>query len=282
MYLLFVNIHGVNYLDQALLLIYDGHQETRKEPMPDEIKKEEPKEETPQEPVTKEPVKEEVKTETGDPQKPTDWEKRYKDLQSTFNKRDEEVKTLNENLNNWKKLGAAIESDPERFNTVKKWLGVEAEAPKQEPNGQAAPDETKLFIRDQVIDRFEAKYGIRGLEPEKQQDLRRKVGGQLQFMMKGFAAEGEDLGQAMLKVPLNELPMYLENAYRLATADDAEEQARLRGMAEANSNNNGMIGSIPSSSAKTNTIVLTDKQKEAAKKLGISEKDYADYLKKEQ
>ena len=243
--------------------------------MPDpEPIKEEPKEETP--PEITEPVKEEEKQET--PKETVDFEKRYKDLQKAYNKRDIEVTEYKQNLENWKKLGTVIENDPELFNSIKNKLGTGEPA---KPNGQAK-DDTKLFMRDQIIDRFETRYRIKELEPEKAEELRKKIGSQIQFMMKGFAGEGEDLNDTMLKVPLNELPMYFENAYRLAVADDNTEQARLRGIMEAQTNSQGMIGSIPSSSAKTDNIVLTDKQKEAAKKLGIKETDYVEYIKKEQ
>ena len=244
--------------------------------MADEPTKE-PEEGKPQEP-TEEPVKEEQKA--GEPQPALDYEKSYKELQSKFNQRDEEIKLSRKekdealkNLENWKKLGAVIENDPELFETIKKKLGAE-EPPKD--NGQAKPDETKLFIRDNIIDRFEDRYKIKDLEPEKAEGLRKKIGGQLQLMLDPQGT-GKDLNDLMLEVPLNKLPMYFENAYKLATSDDAEEQARLRGVAEASANNQGMIGSIPSSSVNTKEIPLTDKEKVTAKKLGIAEKDYAEY-----
>lgn len=245
--------------------------------MPEEPKTEEPQGQPPE--ITKEPEK---KEESGEPQK-QDFEKSYKELQSKFNQRDEEIKTARQekeealkNIENWKKLGAVIENDPELFGKVKEKLGVKEEAP---ANGKAQPDETKLFIRDNIIDKFEDRYRIRDLEPEKAQELRTKIGGQLQTMLDPQGT-GKDLNDLMLEVPLNKLPMYFENAYKLATSDDTAEQSRLRGLAEASENNAGMIGSIPSSSAKGNLTPLTDKEKEAAKKLGISEKDYAEYKNK--
>lgn len=247
--------------------------------MPEEPKKEEPQGNPQQEPKQEPAKTEEPKKETQEtPEAQVDWEKRYKDLQSTFNKRDEEVKelgTLKDEVEKWRKLGAVIESDPEKFETIKKWVTVQPAA--TEANGQAQPDEAKLFIRDNIIDRFEDKYRIKDLEPEKAEALRKKVGTELGIMLKGYFQEGEDLNQTMLKVPLNELPMYFEKAYRLVTSEDKEEEARIRGIAEASQNNQGMIGSIPSSSVKENQVALTDKEKEAARKLGISEKDYAEY-----
>jgi len=249
--------------------------------MADEPKKEVPEEGKPQE-SPKEPVKEEPK-EAGEPQPALDYEKSYKELQSKFNQRDEEIKSARKereeaqkNLENWKKLGAVIENDPELFESIKKKLGTE-EAPKTD--GQAKPDETKLFIRDNIIDRFEDRYKIKDMEPEKAEGLRKKIGGQLQLMLDPQGT-GKDLNDLMLEVPLNKLPMYFESAYKLATADDSEEQARLRGIAEASANNQGMIGSIPSSSVNSKEIPLTDKEKEVSKKLGISEKDYAEYKNK--
>src|SRR3990167_6104160 len=185
-----------------------------------------------------------------------------------------EREALAENLKKWEQLGTVIESDPELFEAIKK----KVETPeKGDSNGKVAPDESKLFIRDNIIDRFEERYGIKSLEPEKAKALRNAVGGHLQLMLDPYGS-GENINDLMLKVQISRLPMYFENAYKLATSGDSEEQARLRGIVEASANNTGMIGSIPSSSANSKEVVLTDKQKIAAKKLGIAEKDYIEYL----
>lgn len=157
-------------------------------------------------------------------------------------------------------------------------MGVEDEEPKT--NGKAKPDETKLFIRDNIIDKFEERYGIRNLDSQKAEDLRKSIGAQMQLMLDPYGT-GKDLNDLMLEVPLNKLPMYFENAYKLATADDSEEQARLKGLAQGQSNSAGMMGSIRSSSVNDKQVTLTEKQREVARKLNISEEEYIKYLNKE-
>lgn len=250
--------------------------------MPDEPK-EAPKEEKPQE-QKEEPVKEEPKQEK--PQEQIDYEKSYKELQSKFGTQGTELGDLRKkyeeaekNLENWKKLGAVIEGDPKLFEDVKAKLS-NPEPKKEEPNGKAEPSEERKFLNKQIVGRFEEKYKISELEPEKAEALRQKIGTHLQLSLDPYGT-GEKVDDLIQKVPLDRLPMYFENAYKLATLGDSEEQARLKGLAQAAENANGMIGSIPSSSANGNEITLTDKQKETARKLELSEKDYADYLKKQ-
>lgn len=254
--------------------------------MPDEIKA--PEEGQPQK--TEEPkVPEtpgETKTEVPEKFKGKSAEEiaqAYAELSKQIGKQGEELgrtkkqnEELAKNLKNWEQLGAVIEADPSRFELVKSWVKPTEEPKKDEPK----PSEERRFLNKQIIGKFEDKYKINDLESEKAQELRGKIGTHLQLMLDPFGT-GENVDKLLEKVPLERLPMYFENAYRLATAGDAEEQARLKGFAEASQNANGMFGSMPSSSVNPTTVVLNEKQKEAAKKLNIQEKDYIEYLKKQ-
>ena len=223
--------------------------------MPDEIK-EEPKEETPTE-VTTEPVKEEEKQET--PKE--DYEKRYKDLQSAYNKRDQEVKEYKQHIENWKKLGEVIESDPELYKTVEAKIKGPTES-----NGEA-PDEVKQTISQNVVREFETRYGLDKLPPEKAQEIRIKIGQEIQSVS----------GVSINDVPLSKLGQILEKGYMLATVGDKEEQARRQGYLEARENREAEFGNIPSSGVNSKQIQLTPDEQKVARRLNISDEDYAKY-----
>ena len=223
--------------------------------MPDEIK-EEPKEETP-EPETTEPVKEEEKQET-----PNEYEKRYKDLQSAYNKRDKEIAEYKQNIDNWKKLGEIIESDPELYKQVESKI----KGPTSESNGEAT-DEVKATISQNVVREFETRYGLDKLAPEKAQEIRTKIGQEIQSVS----------GVSINEIPLSKLGQILEKGYMLATVGDKEEQARRQGYLEARENREAEFGNIPSSGVKEQNKTLTPDEQKVARRLNISDEDYAKY-----
>lgn len=240
--------------------------------MPDEPKTEEPKEETPKEPITTEPVKEEPE-ETGDPQKPTDWEKRYKDLQTTYNKRDKEVSTLKTDSENYQKLKTFIEGDAEVYDYIKNKLTPQQPSPTS--NGEAT-DSTKRTLGQTIIRDFEDRYGINNLEPEKANTIRKAIAGELADKYNPENKEAHVLDF----VPIEKLENDLEKAYRYATMDDNNERARLKTLIDARQNQEGTFGSLASSGASSKEITLTPEQRETARKLGVSEEAYAKQLQK--
>jgi len=77
-------------------------------------------------------------------------------------------------------------------------------------------------------------------------------------------------------VPLDRLPKYLRYAHRIAHSADAEKQATRSALASVEENKAASIGSFPASSGKAEgKIQLTNRERETASAMGISEEDYA-------
>ena len=237
--------------------------------MPDEIK-EEPKEETPKEETT-EPAKEEPKVEKQEtPEEQVDWEKRYKDLQTTYNKRDKEVSTLKSDSENYQKLKTFIEGDAETYEFISKKL---TQPSKPSDNGQAT-DSTRKTLGQTIIRDFEERYGLSGLDQEKANNIRKSITSELADK---YSPENRE-SHILDFVPIEKLENDLEKAYRYATLDDVDERARLKALAEARQNREGTLGSLPSSSGSGNQTPLTPEQREAAKNTKVSEEAYAKQL----
>ena len=149
--------------------------------------------------------------------------------------------------------------------------------PKKEPTGKDANLTAEaLQVRDlvtsqegKIVADFEAKYGIDKLEPGSQEDTRKKIGKQMAKWLGG-----------RLKPSLSELPTFLEEAYTLMNAEKVRESGKVEGFVEALRGQSGAIGSMPSSTKKSETVELTAEQKTVARKMGISEADYAKNLQK--
>lgn len=88
---------------------------------------------------------------------------------------------------------------------------------------------------------------------------------------------GEKSPKEIVKgIPLDQLPKYLRYAHRIAHTADAAQQAKRSALASAEENKAASIGSFPASSGKSKgKIQLTNRERQAASKMGISEEDYA-------
>lgn len=199
---------------------------------------------------------------------PEEITKAYEEAQKLIGRQGEDLgrtkkekEELEKQINNLNILTKVIEGDPELFNAVKAKL---TNTPQDKP---AETDEVKVTITSNVIKEFEQKFGLNKLDPEKAQAIRLAIGQRVERLT----------GKSINDVPLSQLAETLESGYTLATANDKEEQARLKGIAEARENQEAEFGSIPSSGVNATPVTLTPGEKEAARKLGISEEDYIKY-----
>lgn len=199
--------------------------------------------------------------------------KAYVDLEKKLGEHSDKVKRvgdLEEEIKQWHALGDVIQSDPELQAALKKKAtgGDKAPAPR---------DDTRKALETQIISSFEAKYGLSSLAEDKRKGLYTKIGSEIREMFdpSGTMSSAEIID----KLPLDRLNLYLEKAYKLATSDDREEQLRSEGYLKAKQNNEATLGSMPSSTVQSD-IELTPEQRETARKMGISEKDYKEQVKK--
>lgn len=195
--------------------------------------------------------------------------KAYEELSKKIGSQGEEIgktrkekEELEKQIKNLNYLAQVIEADEDLFKAVEaKIKGTPEDKPTQ-------PDDVRQTITGNVIKEFEQKFGLDRLESEKAQAIRTAIGQKVERLT----------GKSINDIPLSQLAETLESGYTLATQNDREEQARLRGIAEARENREAEFGSIPSSGVNATQVTLTPGQKEAARKLNISEADYIKYI----
>ena len=181
-------------------------------------------------------------------------------------------------------LVQAVDSNPELRNQVLSELGIDEEGQPSQPKTQGKDTDTTAEVKkyvdkqlrdvrstqeSQVIRDFEKEKGILNLDRDKQKNMRAEMG---KHLSKWFP-------QGLKSIPTNQLPDMLEDAYTLANTDSIKSQGKAEGRIEERKAASGALGSIPSGEVPTkDQIQLTSKQKEVAKKQGISEEDYKEQL----
>jgi len=177
--------------------------------------------------------------------------------------------------------------DQEVFNTVNKAylkkIGKDPDAETPGEDKKPIPDpkinhlesktvETRNFAISTIVDNFNKEKGINNMTNEEKKEINTKIASALGEMLdpKG----NKTLPQIMEDVDITKLPKFLENAYYLATKDDQIRAAETSGRKKAEEELTGVIGSIPSGSVQTDTMTLTAREKEVARKMGVSEEAY--------
>lgn len=166
----------------------------------------------------------------------------------------------------WRQLGQIIEGDPVLFSA----LETKIKGPK---NGQPPKrDDTRVALEQTMINDFERNYGLDSIEQAKRSELNQKIGIELAEMLD---PGGQKTYQEIIEsIPLDRLPKYLDKAYKLATTGDQAERARMEGLIQAKQNNEASFGNIPASSSKSDGVTLTPEEREAARKMNVSEEKY--------
>ena len=82
--------------------------------------------------------------------------------------------------------------------------------------------------------------------------------------------------QILAEIPLSRLPRYLENAHFIANREQVVAQAKRSALLNQQTNEDASIGSFSASSGKAELgVTLSNREREIARKQGISEEDYA-------
>lgn len=187
-----------------------------------------------------------------------------------------ENENVKKDLAQWQALGKVIKGNPKLKEAIEEEILKISGAPSQnkdtkdEPKVQQDP-ETRQTLENQIVADFEKEIGLKSLASEKRDTLYKKVGTELMDMLDPGGTKS--YREVITSVPLTRLRSYLDKAYKLATADDAEERGRVKALSEARQNNEAMFSSMPSAGGKTGEG-LSPEEKAAAKKMGISEEKY--------
>lgn len=199
-------------------------------------------------------------------------QKKIGELSAKDKQNDELIRQMNVIL-------AAIDESDERKKLVTGWVegwidksqGKKTEGKKElaENKPSEAVSDVRKQQENEIIRRFEQKYGIDRLDTEKKREMNGKVGNALWAVADplGKFDKWEDLVAA---IPVSKLENLLERAYYEANRGVIEKK-----MEESGEIAPPTMGSLPSSPLPPESEVrLTNEEREVAKKLGVSEEKY--------
>src|SRR3990167_3759913 len=200
----------------------------------------------------------------------------------------EEAKKLQEQTDT---LLRSIYADPDLFRQVEK--GIEKyttggmlpdtkkiEKPKCDEGVDRAKetppiDDLRRAQENQILNAFYAKYGYQALPDKERKDSFTR----LALAVAELVDPGgkKPIKEILATIPMDKLPRYLENAHFLANKDKIVEQAKRSALLDKETNDSATIGSFAASSGQgaSQGVKLTNREREMAQKLGISEEAYA-------
>lgn len=190
-----------------------------------------------------------------------------------------ENKTLKDYKDKADPVLQTIFADHELYKKVEeahqKRLGVATDDKKDDPknkNGEdkAGDTDTRRAMIVSVVNEFNKRHGMDKLTQEERTEINNKVGAQLKEMLDPMGNKAT-LTQVMEDASLIKLPEFLDNAFYLVNRTKIVEQAKEQGKKEAAEENLGVVGGFSSISIEPDNAMLTLKEREIAKKMGISE-----------
>ncbi|MFA6069758.1 MAG: hypothetical protein WC810_14340 [Janthinobacterium sp.] len=219
--------------------------------------------------------------------------KAYLELESKMGEQSKTVEEASRLKDQTDTLLRAIWSDPDLYRQVeagvKKYASGESlpsrDIPKgsDKAGGEGAKDEKndhapqikdlRMAEENRVLDDFFTKYGYKGLtEKDRKESYQRLVVSLAETYDPGGK---KPIQQILSEIPLAKLPRYLENAHFLGNKDQIIDRAKRSALISTEENNAASIGSFSSGSPdRSSTVTLTQKEREIAGKLGISEDKY--------
>jgi hypothetical protein len=197
----------------------------------------------------------------------------------------EEAKKLKEQTDT---LIKAIWNDPDLYRQVedgvKKYINGESlpsrdANPKkgdEPPKGvQVDPTISDLRVSEEnrVLNDFFAKYGYNKLDEKTRKDSYAKLSLAVAELVDPNGKKS--IRDVFASIPVSKLSRYLEHAHFIANKDSIIEQAKNSARLSEQENRDGAIGSFAASSGKSDSgVKLTNREREVAQKMGISEENY--------
>jgi len=209
--------------------------------------------------------------------------KSYLELEKTLGGQSASLSEVKKQLASYEALGKFIQSNPTVYRVLeeeaKKLNGENRDTTVNDPDSTRRVEdvEARQTTQGLVISKFEEDYGISKLPSEKRQQIHQKIAQELADMID---PTGEmTVADAVKKIPLNRLNMYLNKAYKNITVDDVEEAARFKAVIQARQNNDAIFSGIPDMGVNSSNISLTPDEIAMASKMGISPEKYLEQKK---
>lgn len=222
---------------------------------------------------------------------PDDIAKAYIELEGKLGEQSKTVEEAKKAQEQVDTLLRAIWSDPDLYRKVEDGVrkfvsgGSLPESRTPDVNGksdegakksESDPQVSELRVaqENQILDKFFTEYGYKNLsEKERKESYNR-----LALSLANLRDPGgkKPIKQVLSEIPLSQLPNFLDNAHFIANKGQIVDQAKRSALASKEENDAATIGSFAASSGqKGDGVTLSNRERETARKMGISEEAYA-------
>lgn len=151
------------------------------------------------------------------------------------------------------------------------------ETPKEDKKETApvslAESDNRNALIGQAVNDFNKTHGLDKLSTDDRKNLNIAIMGELKGLLDPNDT-GKSGAQLLEGISVARVPEILNKAYYLATREEREKVIREKAKSDANSEATGLIGAMPSGSAESEEITLTEPEKKIAERLGLKEDDY--------
>jgi hypothetical protein len=131
----------------------------------------------------------------------------------------------------------------------------------------------KVAEENRVLNDFFNKYGYSSLSEKERKDSYSRLAVSLAELVD--PAGKRPMREILSSIPLTKLPRYLENAHFIANKEKMLNHAKSSALLSQEENRAGAIGSFAASSGQPSEgVTLTNREREVASKMGISEEAY--------
>jgi len=207
-----------------------------------------------------------------------DVTKMYTELEKKLGQQSDEVSKARQYLQERELLSKAVARSPELYGMLEREINVvtgkETDKPKDDQKGSEEAGTTDPQVADlrraeenRIISDFQSKYGIGKMPKDERKDLMKKVSNQLAELYD--PAGSKPVGTILSSIKLDQLGKALDNSYWLANKDALVDRGKVPNQDFAS------IGTISSSSSgKSDSTSLTDRERFTAERLGVSPEKY--------
>lgn len=205
--------------------------------------------------------------------------KMYTELEKKMGQQSDEVSKARQYLQERELLSKAVAGSPELYKMMEREINTitgktTAEEPKKDQKGSEEAGTTDPQVADlrraeenRIISDFQNKYGIGKMPKEERSDLMKKVTTQLAELYDPGGSK--PMSGILSTIKLDQLGKALDNSYWLANKDALVDRGKVPNQDLAS------IGTISSSSSgKSDTTSLTDRERHTAERLGVSPDKY--------
>ena len=209
-----------------------------------------------------------------------DIAKMHQELEKKLGEQSSELGTSRKQLEQWKQIGDFIKKNPRLQKAVQEEIERLNGQGGDQPNGgqkSEGSDDTRIATESLVIADFEKRYGLGSLPKDKREKLNEAIGKELADIVDPGGRK--TVAEAIRTIPVHRLSTYLEKAYRNVASADREERARSEAFLSAQQNAEAAWGSFPSQQTRGDGVQLSEKQREVARKMGVTEEKYLQQLK---